>query len=254
VFALGICLYEMLSGTRLHKRASMGETLKAVLTEPAPSLRGGSTAAPPALDDILQRALQKRPEQRFQTAGELQDALETFLAQSGEVASRRRIAELIQGLFPGESDDLSPTLDTSDEVMAHLVGRGPAPAEVMPTSSAPSPAPRRDLRIAAVLCALAIAAGAWFAWSTGRETSDVPSARESVQQGGASSVSSAPAPAALPGASAPAAQASPAQPALLPASSAPAAAPPDAAKAPARPGARSSGRRKSPAFLAEPGF
>jgi eukaryotic-like serine/threonine-protein kinase len=257
VFALGICLYEMLSGTRLHKRAGMRETLKAVLTEPAPSLRGGSTAVPPALDDILQRTLQKRPEQRFQTAGELQDALETFLAQSGEVASRRRIAELIQGLFPGESDDLSPTLDASDEVMAHLAGKGPAPLEVMTTSAPPSLAPRRDFRIAAVVCALAIAAGAWLAWSTGREISAVPSARGSAQHGGASSSSSTPAPAALPGAPVRAVQASPSPPAL-PASSAPAAAPLDDAKAPAKPparaGARAPGRRKSPAFLVEPGF
>jgi serine/threonine-protein kinase len=247
VFALGICLYEMLSGTRLHKRATMRETLKAVLTDPAPSLRGGATALPPALDDILQRALEKRPEQRFQTAGELQDALESFLAQSGEVASRRRIAELIQGLFPGESDDLSPTLDASDEVMAHLAGKEsallaeePTPLEGIAISAAATVAPPRDFRLAAVVCALALAAGAWLVWRTGRETSAVPGARQRIEERAAPAIAPDPATAALP------------------ASSAPAAAPLDdaksAAKARARDGSRASGRRKSPAFLVEPGF
>jgi serine/threonine-protein kinase len=256
VFALGICLYEMLSGIRLQKRASMRETLKAVLTEPAPSLRGGKAGIPAALDDVLQRALQKRPEQRFQTAGELQDALEAFLAQSGEVASRRRIAELIQNLFPGESDDLQPTLDASDEVMAHLAQKRPAAIEVMPAPSAPAVAPRRDWRIAAVVCALAIAAASFFAWSTGRETSATSGTRGSAYVGSPAVPRPESVPANLPSAPPPTARANPAATPLT--NPTPAAAQPEgaktSAKARAREGSRSSARRKSPAFLAEPGF
>ncbi len=258
IFALGICLYEMLSGIRLQKRASMRETLEAVLTEPAPSLRGGPTGITAALDDVVQRALQKRPEQRFQTAGELQDALEAYLAQSGEVASRRRIAELIQALFPGESDDLQPTLDASDEVMAHLAQRGPAPIATPPAPSAPAVAGRRGWRSAVAVCALVISAVSFFAWSTSPEASSAPSAPGGAHTGGPAATRSVNVPVDLASAPPPTARANPSPTTVPITNPGSAAAPPETSKASvkarSREGSRSSARRKSPAFLAEPGF
>jgi serine/threonine-protein kinase len=118
VFALGVCLHEMLSGMRLHKRASMRDTLAAVLNEPAPSLLSVLPDLSPALDAIVQRALAKQPEQRFASAGEFQSALERFLAESGQIGSARSMGELMRRLFP--HGDSGTVLDTSAEATEHL--------------------------------------------------------------------------------------------------------------------------------------
>jgi serine/threonine protein kinase len=251
VFALGVCLYEMLSGARLHKRASVRATLEAILNEPAPRLQQGPAALPRALDDLLQRALEKRPEQRFQTAGALQDALEHCLARNGEVASRRRIADLMQGLFPGESDDLQPTLDASDEVMSHVTVRAALPVLPAPVvSQRPQPQQTRGVprSLALLVCALAIAAGSWFAVRAARQAEVRPAPAPTTQAAAAPA-----APAAPP-------EQAPAAPAALQADQLHAQQPLEAAPldpkadGKARSRSRSSRRGKSPAFVVEPGF
>jgi len=114
VFALGICLYEMVSGQRLHKRTSLQQTLLAVLQEPPASLSELVPDVSPELDTIVQRALSKRPEDRFASAGEFQAALESFLAANGQVGSARRMGELMTRLYPGASETRA-VLDTSQK-------------------------------------------------------------------------------------------------------------------------------------------
>ncbi|HTU59183.1 MAG TPA: serine/threonine-protein kinase [Polyangiales bacterium] len=117
VFALGICLFEMLSGLRLHKRASLRETMIAVIQEPAPALTSVVPGLPVELDAIVQRALQKRPEDRYQSAGEMQAALESYLAARGEVGSTRRVGELMTRLYP-RGQDATGHVDMSREATA----------------------------------------------------------------------------------------------------------------------------------------
>jgi serine/threonine-protein kinase len=115
VFALGICLYEMVSGRRLHKRPSLQQTLLAVLQEPPPSLSALVPDISPELDAIVQRALSKQPEDRYASAGEFQGALEGFLAAQGQIGSARRMGELMTRLYPSASKARA-VLDTSQEV------------------------------------------------------------------------------------------------------------------------------------------
>jgi eukaryotic-like serine/threonine-protein kinase len=78
VFSLGAVLYEAATGRRPFGGDSALAQIAAVLTEAAPPptrLRGD---LPPALDAILARALEKNPDRRYQTAGELRDDLETL--------------------------------------------------------------------------------------------------------------------------------------------------------------------------------
>jgi serine/threonine-protein kinase len=117
VFALGVCLYEMLSGLRLHKRATMRETLSAVIQEPTPALTRFVPGLPDELDAIVQRALRKRPEERFASAGELQAALEGYLAARGEIGSARSVGGLMTRLYP-EAGASQSGVDTSEEATA----------------------------------------------------------------------------------------------------------------------------------------
>jgi serine/threonine-protein kinase len=73
IFSLGTVLYEMVTGQRAFRGASSVETLNAILKEDPPRM---DRAAPPALDRIVQRCLEKRPEERFQSARDVGFALE----------------------------------------------------------------------------------------------------------------------------------------------------------------------------------
>ncbi len=102
VFALGICLYEALTGRSLYQRETDYETMKAVIEEPVPSIRGVRPELPMELDAIVQRALQKSVDERWQSAAQMQAALEDWLASTGRAVSTARVAELMTELFQDE--------------------------------------------------------------------------------------------------------------------------------------------------------
>lgn len=99
LFALGICLYEVLAGRPLYERGTLLDTLSAIVREPPPSIVEARPDLPPALDRILARALAKDPSQRFQSAGELQAALQQVLRTQGQVVTGQRLALFLGGLF-----------------------------------------------------------------------------------------------------------------------------------------------------------
>jgi serine/threonine-protein kinase len=72
IFSFGAVFYEMLTGKRAFPGNSAVEVLNSVLREdPSPLV------TLPALDRIVRRCLEKRPERRFQTMAEVRAALET---------------------------------------------------------------------------------------------------------------------------------------------------------------------------------
>lgn len=83
VFALGICLWELLAGEKLFRKDNDIMTLAAIAqceVEP-PSTR--NPAIPPDLDAIVLKALAKERAKRFQSAREFAEALEAFGARVG---------------------------------------------------------------------------------------------------------------------------------------------------------------------------
>ncbi|MBZ5582658.1 MAG: serine/threonine-protein kinase [Acidobacteriia bacterium] len=83
IFAFGVVLYEMLTGQRAFRKATSAETLSAILNEEPPPLAQSVQDLPPALQRILSRCLEKRPERRFQHASDLGFALEALSDASG---------------------------------------------------------------------------------------------------------------------------------------------------------------------------
>jgi serine/threonine protein kinase len=71
IFSFGAVLYEMFAGRRAFSGDSVASTLGAILyRDPAP------LKAPPALNAIVLKCLAKSPDARYQTANDLQQALE----------------------------------------------------------------------------------------------------------------------------------------------------------------------------------
>ena len=71
IFSLGCVLQEMLTGRRAFERATAAETMTAILREDPASLAETGRALAPALERIVSHCLEKKPEQRFQSARDL---------------------------------------------------------------------------------------------------------------------------------------------------------------------------------------
>ena len=65
LFSLGVVLYEMVSGKRAFTGESSVEVMNAILKQEPPEL---DAALPPSLDRMIRRCLEKKPEERFQSA------------------------------------------------------------------------------------------------------------------------------------------------------------------------------------------
>lgn len=88
---MGIVLYQLLSG-ELPFSGSLTAVFMGHLTrEPPPLVIPENGCIPPALVDIVQRALEKNPSQRFPSANAFREALDQasihYLGQSGKTAT-----------------------------------------------------------------------------------------------------------------------------------------------------------------------
>ena len=87
IFSFGAILYEMLSGRRAFKGDTHVETLNAVLKEDPPELLESGRNVSPALDRIVRHCLEKSPEARFHSAGDVAFDLEALSGASSSSVS-----------------------------------------------------------------------------------------------------------------------------------------------------------------------
>jgi len=78
IFSFGTILYEMLAGKQTFRRPTAAETMTAILNEDPPSIAQLAANTSPGLQRVVQRCLEKNPEQRFHSAHDLAFALEAM--------------------------------------------------------------------------------------------------------------------------------------------------------------------------------
>jgi Tol biopolymer transport system component len=76
LFALGVILFELLTGRRAFDRDSRIETLNAILHDDPPPLVNPAAPVPQVVERIVSRCLEKDPDARFQSARDLAFALD----------------------------------------------------------------------------------------------------------------------------------------------------------------------------------
>jgi serine/threonine protein kinase/Tol biopolymer transport system component len=76
IFAFGAILYEMLAGNRAFQKPTSAETMAAILNEDPAAISEVMPSVPLALQRVVHRCLEKKPEARFQSASDLAFALE----------------------------------------------------------------------------------------------------------------------------------------------------------------------------------
>ncbi|MGD8863266.1 MAG: serine/threonine-protein kinase [Myxococcales bacterium] len=102
VFGVGICLYEMLTGRKLFSGINDIATLTAVGKASVPPPSAVMEDAPEALELILMRALERDPEDRWQSAAEMGEALNAFLAKTAPTYGINQLSAWMHELFGEE--------------------------------------------------------------------------------------------------------------------------------------------------------
>src|SRR5436190_7254984 len=104
IFALGAILYEVTTGAPPFSGASELDILNQIATGRAapPAWPAAMGTYPPALSEIVLRALAPEPADRFPTMQALQVALESFARTSGVALSTVELASFVQDLFAEE--------------------------------------------------------------------------------------------------------------------------------------------------------
>ena len=119
IFSLGVVLYEALTGKHPFARASVTETLVNIVTREAPDLATALPDAPPALIEIVQKAIRKKPDERFETAKQMASALNKLYPSTSSA------------YFPVQGRD-TPTIPIA-----------PTPAPEIPPAPEPPSQPKR---------------------------------------------------------------------------------------------------------------
>jgi eukaryotic-like serine/threonine-protein kinase len=97
VFALGCVLYEATLGVRPFHGPDAMATMYKILEEAVQLPRGVDPAFPEGLQKVLERALVKDPDLRFQTADEFRAALIEYLGSTKRFIADKHVAESLSG-------------------------------------------------------------------------------------------------------------------------------------------------------------
>ncbi len=136
IFAVGTCMYEMLTADRLFLGESDFSTLERVRHARVDPPSSVVPNCPADFDAIIMRALAQDPQQRWQSAGELHEALQEFLVTQRKAFTSNKLATWMRQAFAPEISKEKALLDSFAEV-----------ARPMPPPAPPKPAAPQAISI-----------------------------------------------------------------------------------------------------------
>lgn len=101
IFPLGIVLTELLLGKNIFRSADRLESRRNILTLPIPQFSTLRADIPPKLEVIIQKALIRDRENRFQSATEVLTALEMYLYGDGYGPTNEKLGVYLRELMAG---------------------------------------------------------------------------------------------------------------------------------------------------------
>lgn len=111
VFAMGAIIWRVIAGVRLWKGLTDLEVYQYLAKGEIPPPTEKNPDAPPELVSICMKALAVDPAQRYQTAAELQQALEDFLDHFPERSNQRQIGKLVTELFEDRRAEVKAVIE-----------------------------------------------------------------------------------------------------------------------------------------------
>lgn len=134
VFALGIVLFELTTGRRLFRGEHDAETLHLVVSGKIPVPSSIDPKYPKALEEIVMRALERDVAKRYQTAEELQHALEAYLKSERIVVPRAGIANLLKKVLGARIEQRRKAIRAA---LRAIDGEAPVGVNVPPSTELP---------------------------------------------------------------------------------------------------------------------
>jgi formylglycine-generating enzyme required for sulfatase activity/tRNA A-37 threonylcarbamoyl transferase component Bud32 len=133
IYALGVAVFEMITGQIPYRADTPIAQILMHIQQPVPSARDHNPDVPRAVDEAVQRAMAKSPEDRYGTAGEFADALEKAVAAGGTWEPQETlIADTLMAPPSAPTPAPSPTPAMPGQVPGP-VPEVAAPAERRPT-------------------------------------------------------------------------------------------------------------------------
>lgn len=120
LFAMGVVLWEMLTGQRLFKRAKDNETIDALLVKPIPTVHEIVPSIPEDLSAVVMQALVRDPQQRFGSARAMAVALEHAARSHQLLADAHEVGGWVRGTF-------SRAIDTRREAIRSAAAQTTTP-------------------------------------------------------------------------------------------------------------------------------
>jgi eukaryotic-like serine/threonine-protein kinase len=167
IYSLGCSLFRLLTGrTPYGETGSLPAMLMAHMMRPVPRPSEAVSSLPPAIDDVIGRAMAKDPDDRFGTAGELAAATATALASqpaapSGGSTTRSWTTRPASHPTPPPSSTSVPTGPTPPPPLGHQRPGAPYPSPGGPPFVPERPRqPRRRRRRGLILTALTLTVAA----------------------------------------------------------------------------------------------
>ena len=114
IFAVGILLFELITGKRLFFGETDYQTVELVRQAKVPSIEALNPEVKPELEQIIRRALARDVEERYAQAADLQDALAQYLFSQRMKVTSRDIEQLVQSCLR-EKQRSQPQLKKSDD-------------------------------------------------------------------------------------------------------------------------------------------
>jgi TonB family protein len=144
LFSLGVVLYELLTGRPLFFDDNDTEVtiLEKVREARVIPVREINQRVPPDLEKIITKALNKKQEDRYQLASEMQKDLDNLFYAEGYNATSGSLANFVRSLFPedwGQEVGVKETIIMDKEMSRTL--KASQPASVPPPAPAPPPEP-----------------------------------------------------------------------------------------------------------------
>ncbi len=142
LYAAGVMLYEQLCGRRPFTGNSTDEVMARIAEAKPRRPSEFDPSVPPELEVICLTALNKSPENRFQSLADFIDALAS-MGGAAQLAETAELGAYVSGLFPVESDPKRLALNRARAADHSSPGQpGPfTPAHGTPPATAPAPAP-----------------------------------------------------------------------------------------------------------------
>jgi len=95
IFAMGTVLFELVTLRRLFRRATLLETMRAIMRCEVPPLSTLVPDCPPAVESLVFKALQARPSDRFASAEAMREAIAATIAELGFENARDTLGQVV---------------------------------------------------------------------------------------------------------------------------------------------------------------